>query len=210
MKLETLKANIKEARKKCAALEVKRDESSARAKAAREAAQTAAADGDVDEYVKQSEAAKKFEAAEFVAQAQINKVGDGFTPADVANAWKDYADDYNRELSKKMDAFQKTRAQLCKQYFDLVEAQDAALKERKFCGDLLGLDEGSREVEQQLPMETIPARNGIRQDAGARLLNRVTNYTPTPEESYFMAVGDIKDVAEAERLHRCIRMHRTV
>ncbi len=203
MKIEILRKNIDEAAKKVAILSAKRDECDAAAAASREAAQSAAAAGDVDGYLQGTKAAEKHEAEKYVTNVQIQKIGRGYTPSDVTDSWTNYAKDFNATFDKKYSAFLKARTQLWEMYRDLMNLQGSALKERKYCGDLLSLEEGSPEAEKTLPMHTIPAENA----PGLRYKNY---FFATPDIAYFLATGEANEQTDMEAFNAYVRQHKAV
>lgn len=109
-------------------------------------AQNAAESGDLDEYIRISDKAKRAEAMIFVKRAQQKKIAVP-TANEIRTAWDDYAKKHEAAMKKRLAAYEKARRDLFKQYSDLVDAQSVANGAREKCAEWLGrklrdLDDG--------------------------------------------------------------------
>lgn len=130
--IDVLKAKVKaveaEKAEKRAQIQAAKDNAAALKAQAKEAAIA----GDVDkniELLSQADYAQK--RAEVLTINVTNMIP--VTAEEVKKAWKDYAKDYVKQFDKKYAAYLKAADKLAADYMELVEMQNLALKDQRYC-----------------------------------------------------------------------------
>lgn len=195
--LESIRKNIVTVAAKRAELESERRKYLQAQKVADDAAQNAAAGGDISGYMASTEDAKKNGAAAFVMQKQIEGLGRGYTADEIREGWRDYADKYDKDLEKRLKDYSENRKRLWNEYKEILLLQSAALKTRKECAELLDMEEGSREAKAEFPMKTAPYFSPM------GLMYRGMQCC-TPEVAFFLSSGEASD-SELELFNKVLR-----
>lgn len=148
-----------------------------------DAANTAAASGDVDAYMAKAKEKERVSATIYVKRMQLDKLKP-FSDADVLASWKEYVERYNKAFDKALAEYEKESASLRSKYRDLVELQNSALRERERFSAFTGE-----------PLDGVPM-SMISMDAGRNLPK--LNFRETPD-MHFCRVG-CKTPAEDDEL----------
>ena len=120
-----------------------------------EAANAAAASGDVDGYMSKSKEKERVSATIFVKRTQLDRLA-AFTDADVLAAWADYADAYNKKFASALAAYREKADALRRMYVDLCNLQNAALIERERFGAFIE----DAAALNRVKMETVSMESG--------------------------------------------------
>lgn len=104
-----------------------------------EEAETAAKAGNVAEYKEKKNAAELAEDDLFVKEKQIEGLRCFRTEDEAKDAWREFAEDYNKSFGKMLKAYEDKRKDLYAEFMKLVNIQNEMLKKREVCGDCCGL-----------------------------------------------------------------------
>lgn len=105
--------------------------------------------GDEAKYLSCQDELKVLEARELIRQRKLESASKPFTDNEVKAAWDDYATDFNKQMEKRLKEYRTAVETMEKAYIDLVNFQNEALKTRKICGDMMGVEcpEYSRQTD---------------------------------------------------------------
>lgn len=95
------------------------------------AAQRAADEGVVDAFMQKTKARERTSAELYVKRTQADKLRKPFTADDVTAAIADYTESHNREMQKKLAAYQGARDKLLLQFAEIVKLQNDYLGKRE-------------------------------------------------------------------------------
>lgn len=133
---------------------------------AKERAQVAAENGNVDEYKSASNEAQEYGTQLIVAKAQRKKLGEDapLTRDEADTAWEDYTSGYNKQFDKLFADYQKKRKDLLNTYRELVDLQCQAFEAREWLADNCGIDTKLQHItdnpfERAFPCKMLPKRN---------------------------------------------------
>lgn len=88
-------------------------------------------------------------------EASISHLPDAVTTEEVHAAWDEYAKEHNKELAKKLAAYNDARVKLCNQFLDLVKLQNNALKTRAELAQTVSADVAHFEGLDFIPVRDI-------------------------------------------------------
>ena len=138
--LEELDRLLKESQAKKAALSDELNDLIRREAEIADAANEAAAAGDIDSFMAKNQEKDRISAAIFVKRTQLDRLDKPFGPSEVVSAWSDYCDKYNKRFTKKLREYQKASEDLRKQFLELAKMQNALLWTRKRAAELVDGD----------------------------------------------------------------------
>lgn len=90
----------------------------------------AAKRGDLNKY---NELTSEKNMLEMKVKVMSKEDADGLTASEILSEWKKYAAEYNKEASKRLEAYTALKDHLARAYVDLVRMQNEALKQRETC-----------------------------------------------------------------------------
>ena len=164
-------------------------------------ADTAAKEGNLSLYQEKRDAAKLAADKLFVCRKQLEGVSCIRTEQEARDAFREYAETYDRTFEKAWAAYVKKRENLYADFVALVHSQNAALKIREKCAALAGIDLGNAPaltLDQLFPMRMLP---DMPEGPWARpVLN-------TPDTNYFLQLLDNRDL---ELFNAVVRNHLSV
>ena len=125
-------------------------------------------DGNVAKYRELK--AKAAELEEKILFCNAKKIMRGFTDEELTKAWSKYADEHDKTMRRKYEAFCKAKSALCAMYEELVTDQDRALHDRYTCAEYVGIpldlkhypctgyaDNADKiKVEKMFPLDCLP------------------------------------------------------
>ena len=118
-------------------------------------AEAAAKKGDVTLYREKKDAARQAADMLFVRQKQLEGLNCLRTEKEAKEAWKEYADDYNKGFSKAWAAYEKARDSLYSDFMEIVKAQNEALRIREKCAACCGTDPEAN-LDRSFAMKLMP------------------------------------------------------
>ena len=161
-------------------------------------ADAAAKEGDVTLYQAKREEAKTASDKLFVRRKQLEGTTCLRSEEEAGEAWREYADAYNKTFAKNWAAYMKARESLYHDFLALVHGQEAALSVREKCAACCGLDPGEisgigNALDSTFPLQMLPDR------APAFRLPQLR----TPDPDFFLRVFG----ADLDLFNRVIRLH---
>ena len=168
------------------------------------AAQAAAEAGNLEEYMKLDADAKRKAAAVYVTKAKAAKTEAPPPMAEIAEAWKDYADKFGKAQQRRLDAYDKARRELFQMYNEILNEQNEAYRRReKACGWMgRGLNGAQDGDEASLKLFRLPDNTFI------GLHYRSFAWT-NPEMPFFNLTQDT-DENYCNRVFTIVHRHRAV
>lgn len=175
--------------------------------AAAEGAENAAGAGNVDQYKKNRDEVQALTDTLFVRRKQLEKLSVMASEADAKEAWKEYAEGYNKGQAKAWAAYEKARRDLFAAFIDMTNAQNEALRMRKKCAECAGIPEGGGFMQPSgydkiLPLQMIP-------DEEIMPRQPIPVYTKAPDVLFFLN-AKICDPDKIEMLNRVVHFHQPV
>lgn len=163
-------------------------------------ADAAAKEGDVDLYQRKRDEAKTANDTLFVRRKQLEGTTCLRSEEEAGEAWREYADAYNKTFAKAWAAYVKARENLYHDFLALVRGQDAALGVREDCARCCGLNPGEisgvgNALDSTFPLQMLPDRAP---DFRHPQLD-------TPDTDFFLRVFG----ADLDLFNRVIRLHRS-
>ena len=162
-------------------------------------AEAAAKKGDVTLYREKKDAARQAADMLFVRQKQLEGLNCLRTDKEAREAWKEYAEAYNKDFLKAWAAYEKARERLYADFMDILNGQNEALKIRAKCAACCGTDP-SANLDRIFAMKLIPDKIDRRTIPGQPLLD-------TPDTNFFLQAG----LAKADMItpfNKAIRLHQ--
>ena len=163
-------------------------------------ADAAAKEGDVDLYQRKRDEAKTANDTLFVRRKQLEGTTCLRSEEEAGEAWREYADAYNKTFAKAWAAYVKARENLYHDFLALVRGQEAALGVREDCARCCGLDpgeisgSGASVLDSAFPLQTIPETFPT---------GRMTPALNTPDTDYYIRLFG----ADLDLFNRVIRLH---
>lgn len=171
MKVSDIDKKYQESMKEYQILIDKQNTAARQAEDLKNDAEKAALAGDLEAYKDLKRKSEDAEALAYVLQKQIEKTGasDLFSKEEIFDAWEDYAGDQNKALLSKLKKFRATKADLLRQYAEMISMQreTCAVRERlcRYIGiEKVPLAKGCG-LDNRFPMEYIPCLQNT--DAGS-------------------------------------------
>ena len=199
-KIEEIKKRFERARAEKASLSAELDALMKQEAEARDKAEAAAENGDVDGYSKFDAERQRAAAAVYVKRKQLDKMSDHISAEEILAAWEEYAADYDKSFRKKLDEYKKARKDLSKKYMELVSLQNDALAVREYCAAISDFEESV----DRLNMAMLPDNdaNGMRYvgPGGRYAINAL-------DPIFFLNAGDLLGDC-TEMLNAVVRLHR--
>lgn len=163
-------------------------------------ADTAAKEGDLTLYQAKRDEAKLAADKLFVCRKQLEGASCLRSEQEAKEAWREYADQYNKTFAKNWAAYMKAREALYNDFLALVHGQEAALAIREKCASCCGMapDEISNglfgsDLDRAFPLELIPDKAPV----------FMRPQIQTPDTTFYLwAFG-----ADLELFNRVIRLH---
>lgn len=162
-------------------------------------AEAAAKVGNVTLYQEKRDAARQAADMLFVRQKQLEGLNCLRTDKEAREAWKEYAEAYNKDFLKAWAAYEKARERLYADFMDILNGQNEALKIRAKCAACCGTDP-SANLDRIFAMKLIPDKLDRRTIPGQPLLD-------TPDTNFFLQAG----LAKADMItpfNKAIRLHQ--
>lgn len=136
--------------------------------------------GDVETYIQKNREKDDVTAALFVKRSFLDKMGKAVSEADAKEAWASYVTNYNKEMLKALEDFEKAKATLLTMYKNLADYQAAALKVRNHLNEYAGVANPDR----SFPMQFIPCLSGV---DGPGKLSKGNLNASDPDLLYYIA-----------------------
>ena len=129
----------------------------------RNKADAAADAGDADGYIAIQEEIRRAEGRAYVRKAQLQKIAQALTEADVREAWDNYVSSFNKNLDAKLAEFNQAKAAALAEYRAAVALQKEACKIRERIARYVGVDIGvlTSALDDMFPMTGIPYNGGL-------------------------------------------------
>ena len=163
-------------------------------------AEAAAKEGDVTLYQAKREEAQTASDKLFVRRKQLEGVSCLRSEEEAGEAWREYAEAYNKTFAKNWTAYVKARENLYHDFLALVHGQEAALSIREKCAGCCGMAPGEisgigNALDSTFPLQMLPDR--------APAFHRPQ--LNTPDTDFFLRVFG----ADLDLFNRVIRLHRS-
>lgn len=164
-------------------------------------AEAAAKAGDVETYKQKRDAASLAADNLFVKEKQIEGLSCLRTEDEAKDAWKEFAEDYNKSFGKAWKAYEAKRKDLYNEFLRLVDMQNAMLKKREACGDCCGLPRASfmdNPADRVFPIDLLPISA-----MGEKVIH--ANFRQ-PDVAFFFS-SLLAGTREASLFNQVIRLH---
>lgn len=159
-KIEKLKKNIKDKAQLKADKAARKSELESRLTTIRAEKTEAAAAGDMDKF--QAAKRKELDIQDHieVLDVQLSNMTAVVDESEISAAWREYAEDFSKDLNKALMEYNKHRASLAAEYAALVRKQNEALQDREELAGLMGMPLGSEEahaaIAARFPLNCLP------------------------------------------------------
>lgn len=160
---------------------------------ANKSAETAAAAGDVDEYMSMKEKADRAAAVLHVAEAR-SKAPVVVDREAAEEAWKEYEKEYNVRMAEALAKIEKAKQTFVTTFEEAAAMQDEALTVRKECTDMCGMDEQAFSLGAKIgfPGNEVTYRAVIDFVLVAQGINILSTEATGPKVNYYRIIHNEK------------------
>lgn len=160
MTIKDIDKQVEATKETRAQLERVQQENEEKAKDCRIKADAAAADGDLTGYKKLKGLAEDAEAVAYVCKKQLEvEAAPAVTKAQTVEAWDEYAADYNKKITEKLEKVRKAKESFLREYMEAVDMQREACSVRERLAFYVGVKPDR--VDSVYDMAYIPYHNGM-------------------------------------------------
>ena len=158
MTIAKLLERVKAAQDDKARMEREKVEAEDRGRELKRQADAAAADGDVDKYLRLKQEYERADAVAFVRKTQLERQASAVSQQDIDAGWNSYSSEYSKKLSSLRAEYEKSVSAALSVFRKMIALQHEALCQRRELAELAGLPvdyTNAGTVENKFPMEYV-------------------------------------------------------